>query len=207
MFFAGSGVTAALSAPAKGWWVLALVVSYNVALPLMARAVGRDDWVSLWAFLLPVSIFQILPDWVLAGLIGTLRFPEIGGPRIDDTINLAMGGMWVAPLFIVLVLARGRAGVAAALALGVFGGSELLAPVLQLWEPVGDTTEVAGVALYVLPAEAALGAATAMAYTVVREAGPARRVAAALAVSTFYLGALVLSHFIIDIAGWSISAG
>jgi hypothetical protein len=204
-FFAGTGVTAALSPPAKGWWVLALVVAYNVGVPLVARAVGRDDWVALWAFLLPVSIFQILPDWVLADLIGTLRFPVIGGPRIDDAINLAMGGMWVAPLFIVLVLARGRAGVAAALAFGVFVGSELLAPVLELWEPVGETTEVAGVAIYVLPAEAALGWATAMAYGRVGRAGVAKRVAAALAISTFYLGALVLAHFVIDIAGWSIS--
>ncbi|MDO8187863.1 hypothetical protein Q5424_11810 [Conexibacter sp. JD483] len=207
--------------PAKGWAVLALVVAYNIGLPLTARAAGRDDWVRLWAFLLPVSIFQILPDWVLAAEIGTLRFPPIGGPRIDDAIALAMGGMWVPPLFVVVATARelaarpasrrsavpapAGAALAAALALAVFLGTELLAPVLDLWEPVGDTTQVAGVALYVLPAEAALGWAAATAFALTRAKGRAAQIAAALAVSTFYTGALVLCHFLLDVAGWSIA--
>jgi hypothetical protein len=57
----------------------------------------------------------------------------------------------------------------------------------------------------VLPAEAALGWATATAYALAGTASAFRRVTAALAVSTFYLGALVLAHFLIDVAGWSIS--
>jgi hypothetical protein len=205
LFFAATGIAVALDTPAKGWAVLTLVVAYNICLPLLARAVGRRDWVNLWAFLLPVSIFQILPDWVLASIIGTLRFPVIGGPRVDHAINLAMCGMWVAPLFIVLALARGRAGVAAALAVAVFLGTELIAPVADLWQPVGETTRVAGVALYVLPAEAALGWATAYAYASAGTAGATRRILAALAVSTFYLGALVLAYFVIDVAGWTIT--
>jgi hypothetical protein len=205
-FFVGSGLIALLNAPAKGWAVLALVVAYNIGLPLIARAVGRQDWFALWAFLLPVSIFQVLPDWLLAELVGTLRFPAIGGPRLDDAITLAMGGMWVPPLFIVLALARGRAVWAAGIALVVFLGSEVMAPVLELWKPTGDTTRVGGVALYVLPAEAALGWAAATAFTLVGARPLAQRVGAALAVSTFYTGALVLAYFLIDVAGWSISA-
>lgn len=213
-----------LDPPAKGWAVLALVVVYNVGLPLVARASGRDDWVRLWAFLLPVSLFQILPDWVLAAEIGTLRFPAIGGPRIDDAIPLAMGGMWVAPLFVVVATARelaarelpssarysavpapSGAAMAVWLALAVFLGTELLAPVLDLWEPVGDTTRLAGVALYVLPAEAALGWACAVAFSLTQAKERGEQIAAALAVSTFYTGALVLSHFLLDVAGWSIA--
>ena len=204
-FFSGLGLVAALNPPSKGWAVLALVIAYNVGLPLTARTVGRRDWVALWAFLLPVSVFQILPDWILTKLVGTLSFPVIGGPRIDHAINLAMGGMWVPPLFIVVTLARSRAGHAAALATAVFLGSELIAPVLDLWKPVGDVTRVAGVALYVLPAEAALGWATATAYTLAGAGSLTRRVLTALAVSTFYLGALVLAHFVIDVAGWTIT--
>ncbi|WP_354700711.1 hypothetical protein DSM112329_00997 [Paraconexibacter sp. AEG42_29] len=205
-FFAAAGVvTLALDAPAKGWAVLALVVAYNVGLPLTARAVGRRDWVLLWRFLLPVSIFQIVPDWILATVVGTLDFPVIGGPRLDDAINLSMGGMWVPPLFIVLALARGSAPAAAGLAVAVFLGSELLAPVVDLWEPTGDTTQVAGVALYVLPAEAALGWAAATAFALVGAASHGRRVLAALATSTFYTGALVVAYFAIDVAGWSVT--
>jgi hypothetical protein len=205
-FFTGTGVVALLDAPTKGWAVLGLVIAYNIGLPLIARAVGRRDWLALWMFLLPVSVFQVLPDWLLADLVGTLRFPDIGGPRLDDAITLAMAGMWVPPLFIVMLAARGRPGAAALLALVVFSGSELMAPVLELWEPTGDTRQVAGVAVYVLPAEAALGWATAFAYSMVGTAGVARRVGAALAVSTFYTGALVLAHFLIDVAGWNVSA-
>lgn len=204
--FAGTGVVAALDPPEKGWAIFALVVAYNVALPLIARAVGRRDWFALWAFLLPVSIFQILPDWILADLVGILSFPDTGGPRLDDVIAIAMGGMWVAPLFIALAFSRGRAGLAAALTLGIFFGSEVLAPEIGLWEPVGDTERWAGVAIYVLPAEAALGWAAATAFAIAGRSPLPRRVLAALAVSTFYTGALVLSHFLIDVAGWSISA-
>ena len=205
-FFCGTGVVALLDVPAKGWAVLVLVIAYNIGLPAIARRYGRADWLALWAFLLPVSVFQVLPDWLLASLVGTLRFPDIGGPRLDDAITLAMAGMWVPPLFIVMALSRGRRAAAAGVAVAVFAGSELMAPVLELWKPIGDTRQTFGVALYVLPAEAALGWAVATAFALTRRAGPASHIAAALAVSTFYTGALVLSHFLIDVAGWSVSA-
>lgn len=203
--FAGTAATLLLDPRAKGWFVLGLVVAFNVALPLTARAVGRDDWFAMWALLLPVSVFQIVPDWILADLIGTLRFPDIGGPRVDDAINLAMGGMWVAPLFLALAVTDARPGRAAAAAFVVFLGAEVLAPTLKLWEPVGDPAELAGVALYVLPAEAALGWAAAVAYGAAGSSWP-RRIGLAAAVSTFYTGALVVSHFFIDVADWTVTA-
>ena len=203
--FAGTALVAVLGTPAKGWAVVGLVVAYNVALPLIAKAAGRRDWFALWAFLLPVSIFQILPDWILVDIVAILRFPDNGGPRLDDAIPLAMGGMWVAPLFIALSLARGKAALAAGLSVLIFLGSELLAPVIGLWEPIGDTEQWAGVALYVLPAEAALGWAAATAFALVGKAPLPRRVLAAFAVSTFYTGGLVVSHFLLDIAGWHVT--
>lgn len=199
------GLVALLDPPAKGWGVLMCVVAYNVALPLTARAVGRPDLVRLWAFLLPLSIFQLLPDWVLADLIGTISFPDTGGPRVDDTIPLAMCGMWVAPLFISLALAKDSAWRAAGLALAIFTGSELAAPALEIWEPTDATTQVAGVALYVLPAEAVLGAAALLAFRWVGERARVEQVAVALGVATLYLGALVLGYFLIDVAGFSIT--
>ena len=200
------GVALALPVPAQGWAVLAVVVGYAVVLPVVCRAAGRADWAALAVFLVPVSVFQVLPDWVLADLVGTLAFPDRGGPRVDDVIPVAMAAMWVAPLFLAVVLAGLRPGLSALTALVVFAGAELLAPVVGLWEPVGDTARLLGVALYVLPAEAALGWATAFAFLATRHRPPAQRVAAALAVSTFYLGALVLAHFVIDVAGWRVTA-
>ena len=132
-------------------------------------------------------------------------FPDTGGPRVDDVIPLAMCGMWVAPLFISLALARGSAWRAAGLALAIFAGSELMAPVLEIWEPTDLATQVAGVALYVLPAEAVLGASTLLAFRWIGERPRLEQVGVALGVATLYLGALVLGYFLIDVAGFSIS--
>lgn len=200
------GLALSLDRPAQGWGVLATVVAYVAALQLAARRSGRTDLAALAAFLVPVSVFQVLPDWVLSGLVGTLRFPDTGGLRIDDVIPLAMAGMWVAPLFVAVALAGGRPAVAAVLAAVVFLGTEIAAPTLGLWEPSGDTTRWGGVAIYVVPAEAALGWATAVAFGATRSSSVPARVGAALAVSTFYLGALVLAYFLIDVAGWRLTA-
>ena len=199
-----AAIALSLDPPAKGWAVFGCVVAYNVALPLTARAVGRADWVGLWAFLLALSVFQVAPDWFLAGQLGTLVFPDVGGPRLGGEIQLAMAGMWVTPLFLALTLARGSAARAAGLALLIFLGSELAAPVLDLWEP-RDATEVAGVALYVLPPEAALGWAAMTAFLLTRERPIGVRIAAAAAVATFYTGALALSYFLTETADWTIA--
>ena len=202
----GLALTPLLDAPGRGWVVLAVVVAYVLALPAAARAAGRRELVGLWAFLVPLSVCQILPDWVLADLVGTLAFPDTGGPRAGDAIPLAMGGMWVAPLLLTVALARDSAWRAAGIALVLFAGAELAAPVVELWEPTEAARQVGGVALYVLPAEAVLGAATLLAARWTADQGPGPRVAAALAVSTLYLGALVLCHFLIDVADLRIVA-
>ncbi len=201
-FAVASAISLSLDAPAQGWAVLVTVVAYAAALPVACRRAGRPDLAALAGFLALVSVFQLLPDWVLADLVGTLRFPDTGGLRVDDVIPLAMAGMWIAPLFAALAFARIRPGRAAALAAIIFLGSEIIAPYVGLWEPTGDTHRLLGVAIYVIPAEAALGWAAATAFLATRTSGLAARVLAALAVSTFYLGALVLAHFLIDVAGW-----
>lgn len=202
----GGAIALSLDPPAQGWGVLLCVVAYVAALLRVCRATDREDLLALAGFLALVSVFQVLPDWVLADLVGTLRFPDRGGPRVDDVIPLAMAAMWVAPLFVAVGLAGARPGRAALLSGLVFLGAELLAPSLGLWEPTGDTRRVLGVAVYVVPAEAALGWAAATAFTHVRSASLPVRAGAALAVSTFYLGALVLAHFLIDVAGWRLTA-
>ena len=181
-------------------------MAYVAALLAVCRATGRADLLSLAGFVALVSIFQVLPDWVLADLVGTLRFTDTGGPRVDDVIPLAMAAMWVAPLFAAVALSGGRPAMAALLSGVIFLGAEIMAPSLGLWEPTGDTHRLLGVAIYVVPAEAALGWAVATAFAAVRHSTLPARIGAALAVSTFYLGALVLAHFLIDVAGWRLTA-
>lgn len=203
--FAGGAVALALDPPAQGWGVLVVVVAYAAALLGVCRATGREDLLALAGFVTLVSVFQVLPDWVLADLVGTLHFPDTGGPRVDDVIPVAMAAMWIAPLFMSLALADCRPGRSALFAGVVFLGAEVLAPTLGLWEPVGDTRRLLGVAVYVVPPEAALGWAAATAFTFVRDSSLLARTGAALAVSTFYLGALVLTHFVVDVAAWRIT--
>ena len=109
-----------------------------------------------------------------------------------------MCGMWALPLFLVVLLARDSVARGAPAAFVLFLGTELAAPAAALWEPAGEVTKVAGVALYVLPAEAVLGAATVLAVRATRDRPLGERVLAAAAVSTLYTGALALCWFLID---------
>jgi hypothetical protein len=199
-------VALALPVPAKGWAVLAVSVGGCVGLVLVARAGGRADWLAALGVVIPISIFQVLPDWFLVDGPGTLAFPDTGGIRVGHAIPLAMAGMWALPLFVVVLLARGSVVRGAVAGLLVFLATELAAPALDLWKPVGDVTKVLGVAVYVLPAEAVLGAATVLAVRWAADRGLAERVLAAAAVSTIYTGALALSWFLIDQADWALSA-
>lgn len=181
----------------RGWLLLAVVLAANAGLPLAARARGRRDWLAWWTVLLPISVFQLVPDWFLVGGLGTLSFPDIGGPRLGGDVTLALGGMWLIPLFATVALAGRSPARGAVIAFLIFLGSELLAPVVGLWEP-HHATRILGVALYVLPAEAILGAGTVIAVRELSDAPPWQRVGGAAAVSVLYTGALALGWFLID---------
>ncbi len=195
-----------LPSPAKGWAVLAVSFGGCAGLVALARALDRPAWTAALGVLIPISIFQLVPDWFLADALGTLRFPDTGGMRVGDVIPLAMCGMWALPLLLVVLIARDGIARGALAAFVLFLGTELAAPTAGLWKPVGDVTKVAGVALYVLPAEAVLGAATVLAVRATRDRPLGERVLAAAAVSTLYTGALALCWFFIDHAALTLSA-
>lgn len=190
-------------APALGWRMIALVVGYNVALPLVGQRRGHADWVRLWAFLLPVSLCQVVPDAFLASVLGSLRFPDTGGPRLGPT-PLAMAGMWVIPLWVCLFLAdrqRGGLGRRAAWAAAFTGvalvGAEATLWAVPIWEAVGVQT-VAHVALYVIVPEILLGAVAYLLYRLTMDQPVPVRLAAAVGVSLVYLGALAASYLLIE---------
>jgi hypothetical protein len=201
LFFAAAAVAVfwALRAPDRGWGILGLVAVYNLLLPLIASRGGHRDWMELWAFLLPLSVLQVLPDWVLSQQFGILVFPDLGGPRIG-TVPAYMAGLWVIPLFWILWLA-GRSGLTAALlALLLFAGAEWAAQPLQLWHAQHVAT-LFGIAEYVLVPELLLGWAAAYAFDRSRDSNPFARLGAAICVTTFYTGALVLAYFLSEHVG------
>lgn len=190
-----------LHVPMLGMAILALVVGFNLLLPLFAGSSGNRHWFDLWLFLLPLSIFQVVPDWVLSQVLGILVFPDLGAPRVGHHVPAYMAGMWVIPLFWVLLVARGSTMLAAALALLVFCVAEWAAPVFDIWRPRNVGTHY-GIADYVLLPEALLGWAAAFAYRETSHTGIVVRIAAAAAVSIFYTGALVVSYFLIERAAF-----
>jgi hypothetical protein len=206
VFATAAAVALALPDPAKGWAVLVVALGGCAALVPVARAAGRAGWLRALGVVIPISALQVLPDWYLAAGPGSLRFPDVGGIRIGDAVPLAMAGMWALPLLVVVVLARGSLWRGALWSLVVFGAAELAAPALELWEPAGGVTTVLGVAPYVLPAEAALGAATVLAVRWAGDRPLGERVVAAAAVSVFYTGALALSLFLLERAELTLSA-
>ena len=197
---AAAGVFFALRPPEFGWGILGLVAVYNLLLPLIASRSGHRDWLELWIFLLPLSVLQVLPDWVLTQQLGILDFPDLGGPHIG-AVPAYMAGMWVIPLFWILWLAGRSTVTATVLALLVFAGAEWAARPLQLWH-AQHVDQFMGVAHYVLLPEALLGWAAAYAFRQSSDGNPFMRLGAAAGVTTFYTGALVLSYFLSEHVGF-----
>ncbi len=201
-----AGLALLLPAPALGWRLLALVVGYNVALPVAGRVRRHREWIALWAFLVPLSAFQVVPDAVLADVFGSLDFPHTGGPRLGPT-PLAMAGMWTIPLWVAVFaaerLSRGSTARGAAWAAVVTGlvmvGAEATLWAVPIWQAVG-VRAVGPVALYVVLPEVLLGAVAYLAYQQTRRRSVGVRIAAAALVSLVYLGALAASYWMIEVA-------
>lgn len=190
--------------PALGWRLLVLVAGYNVALPLVGWVRGHRGWIALWAFLVPLSLFQVVPDAFLASVLGVLDFPDTGGPRWAG-VPLAMAGMWTIPLWLALFvagrqsggdLARGAwwsAGVAGVLLVG----AEATLWALPLWHAV-DVATVGPVAVYVIVPEILLGAVAWLAFRSTQSVGRLGQVGAAGLVALVYLGALAASFLMVE---------
>jgi hypothetical protein len=200
-YLVAGAIAVSLDAPAKGWAILLCSVGGVVGVCVLAKLTARKEWLEALTVLVPVSIFQVLPDWMLAKVIGSIEFPDNGGLRVDAVIPLAMAGLWVLPLLIVVLVARDSLWRGALASTIVFAATEIAAPHLGIWQPAGGVSEVLGIAVYVLPAEAALGAAAVYAVRVAGKAGWGTKITAAASVSIFYSGALALSALLIDNLG------
>lgn len=191
-----------LRPPQLGQAIGAAVLLYHVLLLAGAWLRGHHGLFDAWLFLMPLSLFQVVPDWLLVRQLGVLVFPDLGAARLD-VVPLYMAGLWVAPLLVVLWLAELAnrrsallaAPVAALAAALVFGAAEWAAPRYGLWLPRNVATWQ-GVALYVIAAEAALGLVAWLVFAHVQSRALPLKLAGAALVSVFYAGALVVSLFL-----------
>jgi hypothetical protein len=192
-----------LGPPLLGQAIAAVVGGYLLLLYLGAWLRSHDELLDAFAFLVPLSLFQVLPDALLVQQLGTLTFPALGAQGFGP-VPVYMAGLWVAPLLLVIWLAQlahrasavAAAGIALVASLAVFGAAEWAAAhVLPLWRPRNVETWQ-GVALYVLPAEALLGLAAWFVFTQVQHRTLFMKVFGAAIVSLFYTGALFVSHLV-----------
>lgn len=183
----------------------ALVIAYNLALPITGMRQGYPEWVSLWLFLLPLSILQIFPDWFLAAQLNVLVFPDTGSLRIG-AVPAFMGGLWVIPLFITVFLGlrmaerTSRKYVILAVCLAsflLFVGSETLLWAIPIWY-ARDVTTVAHVALYLIVPEILFGLSAFLAYEASLGRAVWYRLGAAFTVMIIYLGNLCFFYFVME---------
>lgn len=202
LFAAGA---AALWVPGVEWThaIWGFVLIYNVVVPGYFATRDRDAVVAIWAFVLPLSLFQVGPDWFLAAELGTLVFPTAEGPI---PVPAYMAGLWVPPLLLTTYLGertaanRGFAGgllAAAAAGFVLFATSEVLLTTVGVWRAVG-VSEFAGATPYILAPEALLCAATFYAYRETQQSSRIIRIGAAALVSCLYLGAACASFLIVE---------
>jgi len=190
-----------LGPPRLGEAIAWTVLLYHVLLLMGAWLRSHPELFDAWLFLAPLSLFQVLPDFVLAQQFGVLVFPDLGGERIGP-VPVYMAGLWVAPLLLVLWLAervhqRSAAlalPVAALAALAVFSAAEWAARGQSLWL-ARNVAMFQGVAPYVLAAEAALGIVAWLVWVQVQGRALPIKIVGAAVVSTFYTGATVALLF------------
>jgi hypothetical protein len=153
----------------------------------------------------PLSLLQIFPDWFLSAVLGVLVFPDTGSPRVGD-VPLFMGGLWIIPLFIIVLLGRrvqvrftkNLAILAVCIASAVlFLGSEAVLWLIPIWYAHG-VTMIAHVAIYLIVPEILLGLFTFLAFETFHTDMIWHRLGAAFTVMVIYLGNLCFFYLIIE---------
>ena len=190
---------------AQGWRIALLVVAYHLMSVGVTLARDHRRWLRAWWFAAVLSVFQVIPDAVLAAGLGTIVFPPDGFPDIGPVTGF-MAGLWTIPIVLIVMAADGMARrrgevagwVTSVVAAGVvFASAEAVLPPLGIWEAVGVTT-IGHVALYVVPAELLLGAAAWWGVRTTRERPAWLVVPVAAVVSLLYTGALAASWLLLE---------
>ena len=175
--------------------LVVFAIAYNVALPLIGKWRGHDEWFGLWKFLLPLSIALPCADWMLVERMGTLYFPDHGIARLGGAVPVYFMGLWIMLLWQVCWLAMATTRpypVVAVLSLAGFVTWEWAARPMNLWH-AQNVLQVEGFAIYPLIPEMLLALGALWLWRTLAAKSTIQQITGALALAIFYAGALSLS--------------
>lgn len=182
-----------------------IVLSYNILLPVWALKAGQPEWLDIWLFCFPLSIFQVFPDWFLAAVLNTIEFEPDPYIMIGE-VPAYMAGLWVIPLFVIIYLGlqtekiHGRKPSLLVLSISslvVFAIAEATLWMLPAWAAQNVFT-IAHVAAYIVPAEVLLGISSFLGYKLVQGKRMVHKIVIGFAVMIFYLGNAAFFYFITE---------
>ena len=143
-----------------------------------------------------------LPDLFLARVLGTIRFGPSPGWRVGGHVPVAFMGMWAIVFIPTLLCARSKSYPilkAAACALSIFMGSELLAGPLDMWHATDKVSvRIGSAAVYVLAPEAILGGVLAAVAPLVYTKSFSIRFITGFGIMLLYTGALAICYLAIE---------
>ena len=191
---------------AVGIRMLALVIIYNLIMPLWGLIRKDNDLIHLWLFALILSLLQVFPDWFLSQQLNVLVFPEDGCFNIGS-VSGYMAGLWAIPIFIIVFIGErvyirySNKSAYAAVALSsfvLFAGSEQLLWMLPSWH-AQNVHMIGHVATYIVMPEIILGLAAYFAYQQITKLSHLYKFPAAFFVMQLYLGSAVFFYFFFEI--------
>lgn len=90
---------------AIGIRMMALVVIYNLIMPLWGLFRRDREWLKLWLFSFILSLLMVFPDWILSRYLDVLVFPPDGLFKIG-TVSAYIAGLWTIPVFIIVFISE-----------------------------------------------------------------------------------------------------
>jgi hypothetical protein len=191
--------------PKIGIRMLALVIIYNLIMPLWGLIRKDRDLINLWMFALILSLLQVFPDWFLSQQLKVLVFPDDGCFKIG-TVSGYMAGLWAIPVFIIVFIGeriyvryskKAAYALVALISLIIFIGSEQTLWMLPSWY-AQNVRMIGHVAVYIIVPEILLGLAAYFAYQHVTKLSHWYKFPAAFSVMLFYLGSAAFFYFLLE---------
>lgn len=197
-----------------------LVLGYNISLIQFALQKSYREWMVIIKFLIPLSMFMVVPDVFLVTGPKTVVFPDMGVGRIHG-VSSFMALMWTIPLFASTLIGRAMeargSGVrkAAFLGAGLSGlvlivGSEEILTRIPIWHAQNCSSlgwPLSHVAAYLLLPEYLLPVVTFLAcrYSLAPTEGKSSTVSfpsqvfGAFLTMCMYMGLCAFSYMVVEV--------